>query len=195
MGRDEHWHRERSINCRAANVSDPHWPTRESPSRRCTKCHDHLRIDRDDLLSHPGCACRELTEARLAMDPLLPALLVAEMLHGIRHVDVLPSETCGRKRVGQDPPRGPDEGPTFEILLIARLLADEHDLAGDWPFAEYDLRRIVPEVASATRTRGVPKIVPRRAFGHPRLGSCLRCSAHLGQLPATSITETAMTVG
>jgi hypothetical protein len=39
---------------------------------------------------------------------------------------------------------------TCEVLLVARLLADEHHLRACEPFAEHRLRCVAPQVAAVT---------------------------------------------
>src|SRR5438045_3579111 len=49
---------------------------------------------------------------------------------------------------------GADERMTGEILLVARLLADQHDARAFRPFAEHGLRGVFPQIAVAATLRG-----------------------------------------
>src|SRR5262249_28255200 len=51
--------------------------------------------------------------------------------------------------------RGPDERPPLLVLLVAGLLADEHDRGVIRPLAEDGLRADPPEVAAMAARRGL----------------------------------------
>ena len=59
-------------------------------------------------------------------------------------------------------PRGTDERMPGAILLVAGLLADQNDLRRGWPFTKDGLRRALPQIAGAARTRGASSLLERR---------------------------------
>ena len=72
-----------------------------------------------------------------------------EMLDGVGDVDSRAVEIgFGHRAVEQLAGRA-DEGAAGEVLLVARLLADEHDASVGRAFAEHGLGRGLPEVAAA----------------------------------------------
>ena len=60
-------------------------------------------------------------------DAPLAALFEAEVLHGIREVDVLAGDARGCERAVQGRAGGSDERLPREVLSVTRLLPDEHD--------------------------------------------------------------------
>ena len=74
-------------------------------------------------------------------------------------------------------PAGPDERPSGEILLVARLLADEHDRRVERAFAEHRLGRILVEVAARAAARILEQRLPRCAQIAARLDRAARPQA------------------
>lgn len=50
-----------------------------------------------------------------------------EMFHGIRDIHALPLNSCFSQSLVQDFTGWSDKGMSGPVLLVARLLADEHD--------------------------------------------------------------------
>src|SRR5205807_9324739 len=90
-----------------------------------------------------------LGPVRLVVDAALAARLPLEVLDGVRDVDAAAVDAGGGERLVKDAPCRPDEGTAREILPVARLLADEHQLRTRRAFAEDGLRRVPPELAGA----------------------------------------------
>ena len=59
-------------------------------------------------------------------------------------------------------PGAADEGAALQILLVARLLADEEDARIQRPLAEHRLRRVLVEVAARAAARLLPQCLPGR---------------------------------
>src|SRR5262249_59607364 len=55
---------------------------------------------------------------------------------------------ASRQRTVEHPPRRSDKRLTREVFLVARLLADQHDVRGPAPLARYRLRRVLVEGAA-----------------------------------------------
>ncbi len=76
------------------------------------------------------------------------------MLDGIGDVDRRAVDLRRLQRPVEQLSGGPDERPPGEILLVARLLADEDDRGIQRAFAEHRLGRMFVEVAArCTRAR------------------------------------------
>lgn len=73
-----------------------------------------------------GCTVTSAIRSR-AGDAPLAALFEAEVLHGIREVDVPAGDARGCERAVQGRAGGSDERLPGEVLSVTRLLPDEHD--------------------------------------------------------------------
>src|SRR3546814_16243823 len=94
------------------------------------------------------------------MEAPLAALRELEMLDRVGDVDLAAFDSGLVERAIEHPPRRADEGATGQILLIARLLADQHDRGADGAFAEHRLRRVLLERATRAALRLVAKRCP-----------------------------------
>src|SRR5204862_6342605 len=102
-------------------------------------------------------------------DPPLAAWLPLEMLHGVRTVD-RPRFDAGRLEAPvEQPPGGADERVALAVLLVARLLADQHEGSVSRPFAEDGLGGIAPELAAAARLHRLAHAAKTPALGHVAL--------------------------
>jgi hypothetical protein len=88
------------------------------------------------------------------VQPALAARLVLEVLYGVGDVDVVTFDAGGLQRLIQHAPGGADERPAGPILLVARLLADQHHGGARGSLAEDGLRGMPPKRAAAA-ARGV----------------------------------------
>src|SRR5690606_12557430 len=70
------------------------------------------------------------------------------------HVCIVALDAGGREGFVENPSGRSDEWTPFDILSIARRLADEHYARIRNAFTEDGLRRVFPERATATRCRG-----------------------------------------
>src|SRR5215208_5359929 len=82
---------------------------------------------------------------------------------------------------------------TLEVLAVARLLADQHDLGARRPLAEHRLCRVLVQVASAACPRRLDE-GRQRALGRQEVGRGPRrfdASRHLPpHLPSTEAMQT-----
>jgi hypothetical protein len=74
------------------------------------------------------------------------------VLDRVRQVHGLVRDADLLEELAQEAPRGADERPTLEVLRVARLLADEHQLARR-TFAEDGLRPELPQLTAAALRR------------------------------------------
>lgn len=78
----------------------------------------------------------DLTDGRLLMDAAFSALLIFEVLDGVRNVSVLSFHAGGFEGLIQKAPGRADEGTTLQVFLIAGLLADKGERSADRTFAK-----------------------------------------------------------
>ena len=117
----------------------------QRPRRRGTEADDQLRIDEPYFTIQPGLAGAHLGVVRRGMQARLAATVELEVLHGVGEVETVALESRIREGTVEQLPGRPDERPAREVLVIARLLADEHDARIAGPFPEYGLRGRLPE--------------------------------------------------
>ena len=132
---------------RAATAPRPH---RSTP----------VRVGRTNCISactHGRHAVR-LPTVGLLMDPPLPPELVAEMLDGVRDVDVLAGDPGALQPAIEHSTGGSDERVTLQVLAITRRLADEHQLGVPRPFSHHGLRGGLPKVARAAFLDGLAEV-------------------------------------
>src|SRR6185436_13976037 len=99
------------------------------------------------LTSQPLVASRDFQLAGLLVNAAPAARLELEMLDGVRDVreatfDVRLLECCVEQLA-----RRSDKGTAGDVLLIARLFADEDDTGRLRSFAPHCLRRVLPQRA------------------------------------------------
>src|SRR5205085_10238468 len=121
--------------------------------------HDELRSHRRDLRLEPRKTGLDLVVAGLLVEPALAAArrLPFEVLHDVGHVDLGPIDAGLAEGAVEEPSRRTDERRALAILLVARLLTDEHDRRARGPFAEDGLRGARVEVAARARRRDGPQ--------------------------------------
>src|SRR5262245_54866147 len=112
---------------RAPFLHQPELRSEERLRGRRAETDDQRRTDGFELRLEPGTAGDELRHARLLVDASLAARLPFEMLDGVRKVDLRAVDAGLAQRLIQDGPSGSDERSSGTILLIARLLTDEHE--------------------------------------------------------------------
>ncbi len=122
---------------------------------RCGRAerHDDARPYDLDLIVEPEAADIDLARVGLLVEAPLAARLVLEMLDGIGDVDSRALDAGRLERRIEDLAGGTDEGTPGQILLIARLLADQHHMSVGRTLAEYSLGRVLVEVAAGAAAR------------------------------------------
>src|SRR5207237_10487912 len=110
--------------------------------------HDHLALDHLDLRLQPRPARTDLAGVWLLMQPSLAAAGPAEMLDGVGHVDPATIDARLFQAFLQQPAGGADEGLALEVLLVAGLLADQHELRALTALAEDGLGGVGPQLAA-----------------------------------------------
>ncbi len=179
MDRRGHRLGEVRLDQRAAAPSDAKRPAEERLGCGRAEQHEHPGLDHRDLCLEPGAASGDLARARLLMNAPLPARLPLEVLHGIRHVRSGAVDPGLGERLVEEPPRRADERAPGPILLVARLLADEHGGRGLRALAEDGLGSEPPELAPPTArcslAKGGQRTLLREEIGR---GSGFLLSSH-----------------
>src|SRR3546814_14990892 len=99
-----------------------------------------MRFDQTVLSRVPPAARLDLAGTGLRMEVPLAGLRELEVLGRGGYLDLAAFDSGLVERAIEHPPRRADEGATGQILLIARLLADQHDRGADGAFAEQNGR-------------------------------------------------------
>src|SRR6185369_10029109 len=97
--------------------------------------------------------CRLLLRRRL-VDATLAAQLELEVLDRVGDVDLAARDAELLERAGEKLPGRTDEGTALQILLVARLLAHEHQPGAAAAFAADRLRRVLADRALAASLQG-----------------------------------------
>jgi hypothetical protein len=87
------------------------------------------------------------------VEPVLAGRLEFEMLYAIGNIDRCSCNARLLQCAIENLPCGTNERATSQVLLIPRLLADEHDPSIAWALPEYCLRRgaVQPAARAAVR--------------------------------------------
>src|SRR5262245_59092433 len=101
--------------------------------------HDGGWLDDRALLDEPPLAAVDLVGVRTLVQTPLAAHLVLEVLDRVGHENVVARDAGLFQRLVQDAAGRSHERLAGEILLIAGLLADQHQVRADAAFAGHDL--------------------------------------------------------
>jgi hypothetical protein len=104
-----------------------------APSDDCRGFHDR------PLLVEPPFAALDLVGVGPLVQAALAAHLVLEVLDGVGHEGVVACDACFRQGPVENLSGGPHEGPSGEILLVAGLLAHQHQPRVSRTLAGHDL--------------------------------------------------------
>jgi hypothetical protein len=105
-------------------------------------------------------AARRLVQAALAACPPL------EVLDGVGYIDLAAVDLGPLQCLREYPPGRSDEGLALDVLAVARLLADQHQLRLFVAGAEDRLRCVLPERAAVAVVGGAAKGGERAARGN-----------------------------
>jgi len=131
-------------------------PAAQQALRRRRAQHDQrLGPDDVDLRAQPRPARADLAGVGLLVDAPLAALLEAEVLDGVRDVDLVAVDPRELEGAAELASRGADERAPLAVLAVAGHLADEHHPGVLVALAEDGLRRGLPEVAPAAAAGGL----------------------------------------
>src|SRR5262249_42246431 len=105
------------------------------------------------------------------------ARLPLEVLHDVRDVGVRPIDAGLVERLVEEPTGRTDERPPGEVLVVARLFADEHHPSAPAAFTGNSLSAALPEGAGAAAGGGLLEILEGRLFRNQRRGGPRRLLA------------------
>lgn len=126
---------------------------------------DRARPDRLDLGFQPRPARAHLGGGRLLVQAPLAAADPAEVFDGVRDVDAGAVDPGLTERLVEQPAGRADERFAAQVLLVARLLAHEHDPRMPVALPENGLRRVLPQVAAVARSRGFAELLDAAGVG------------------------------
>ena len=130
-----------------AHLRDAEARPEKGLSRRRAEEHEDTRLDDGELGFEPRAARGLLGCVGLLMDAPPATRLPLEVLHSVGDVCLPPVDPGFVHALVENPTGRADEGSPREILLVAGLLADEHDVGRLGAFAEHRLGRVSVEIA------------------------------------------------
>src|SRR5438105_14607102 len=101
------------------------------------------------------------------------------MLDRVGNVDALPVDPGGSQAFVEQLSRRPHERLARQVLLVPRLLADEHQLSSRRSLAEHGLGGVLPEAASSAGAGGPSEARARSTPAKPRVPSHTVIAARL----------------
>lgn|SRR5919109_1252320 len=150
MNRRRHRRQSVSFDDLAPVLRETELGAEQGPCSRRAEANDQLRLGDGDLLIEPRTACVDLPHRWFLVDATFPALLPSKVFDGVRDVDVRSIDACLLEGPIQDRTGRTDERLAREILSVAGLFADKHDVGDRIAFAEHRLCGTFPQVAIAT---------------------------------------------
>src|SRR5688572_473317 len=115
---------------------------------------DNRRLHGAQLRFQPRAARLHFRRTRLLVDAPLATRLPLEVFYGVGDIHLIARDAGVGKRLVEQRARGPDKRLPLPVLLIARLLADEHHPRALRPCPEHDLCGGLIEIAPAAFVRG-----------------------------------------
>ena len=92
------------------------------------------------------------------MNAPLAARLELEVLHRVRNKHVLPCDSRFLQRAVENRTGRPHKRMPLLILLIPRLLSNEHHIRFTRPFARHSLRRVLPKLTAPACIHRIPQL-------------------------------------
>src|SRR5690242_2976216 len=152
---------------------------RECAQRRAAEGDDYPRLYGGDLAREPHVAGADVSDVRSPVKTPLTARFPSKMLHGVRDEEVAALEAGRCEAVIENLAGRADKCVPAQILLIAGLLANQHDARVRRPDADDRLRRVSPQIATTACSR--PVLGARQLLERPfnRLGRAKLAIVHL----------------
>ena len=159
MGGDEYERREWRLKRLAADFPDRHRPPEHAASRCRAEANHGLSLDHRQLEGKPRTTSQNFTGARFGMNAPFSSWRPFEMFDRIRQVHTIGPQADRSQCVLKHLTGWANEWLAGAVLLIARLLSDEHNRGGRGPVAKHCLCSGLPQVAGSALRRGRPSIV------------------------------------
>src|SRR4051812_32985784 len=142
---------------------------------------EHLWLHHFEFRLEPRVARGDLLGARAFVDAAFPAWRPLEVLDRVRDVHGVAVDAGLLQGLVEQTTGGTDERAALEVLPVARLLADHHDLRARTPLAEHGLGRVAEQIASLAACSGLRERGKRALLRKEVRGGALQLLArHLG---------------
>jgi hypothetical protein len=134
----------------AANLGNAYGSPQHSACRRSAKRYDKFGSYQRSLLIEPPAATIDLVGVRALVKTTLATFLEFEVLDCIGNKQLDAIKTGVSDRAVEDAASRPNERPTAQILVVARLFPDEHDASVARPLSRNNLSGILIKRAART---------------------------------------------
>jgi hypothetical protein len=158
---DRHQERRRAFENAPSAPHDRDCPSRDRGRAGGSERHEQPRANNLDLLLEPPLARLDLTRVGLLVKTSLAPRFVLEVLYCIRQVELAAIDAGACEGLVEEAPGRPDERPPADILLVAGLLADEHDGSIARPLPENRLRGLAIERTALAALRLAREVAER----------------------------------
>ena len=148
------------------DLGDAFFRLQQQLRREVAERNDHARFDELELTIEPGRAGLDLVRLRIAVAG-------RTTLHDVRDVHVGPRQPDAFDELRKQLAGPADEGLTFQILLLARSFAHEHQIGIGAAHTEDHLRTPAREFAQGAGERGGSDVGEQRTRG--ARGVRIRC--------------------
>src|SRR5690606_2216869 len=129
---------------------------------------DHVRVDDGELGLQPRMTRHQMAQLGRLMDTALTTLLKPEVLDGVGEVHLVAPDPGGLQWAREDVSGWADKRLPLLVLLVARLLPDEHQPRVGAAAGEHGLGRVLPQLTAAALVDGTFQAPQRGSFRHPR---------------------------
>jgi hypothetical protein len=131
----------------AALLCDGHGSAQNRLRSRGSQADHDSRLQDRDLGLKPGLACYHFPHGWLLVEAALAAPYPFEMLDRVGDVNLLAGDAGLRQSLVEHPSRRSDKGTSLAIFLIARLLANQHQIRVRGANPKNRLSRALVEIA------------------------------------------------
>jgi hypothetical protein len=147
--------------CLPAHPADGDDLAEQAARRGGAERHNGGRLDDRALGLEPDLAALDLIRVRALVQPPLAAHLVLEMLDCVGDEGGVAGNAGVFQRLIEDPSGRPDEWLAGKVFLVARLLADQHEMRVPAALAGNGLRCMLVERAARALLLGLPQLAQR----------------------------------
>ena len=146
-----------------------------APGGAGAQSHGKARPNKVKFVPEPPPATLDLVRCWTLVQAPFAALLELEMLDRIGHERFAPLDSCRCQCFVENTPRRAHEWRALQVLVIAWLLAYQHQRRATWASSRHSLRRVAIKVAAAAllefcrerhKRRGSGQVVCDKVLGH-----------------------------
>ena len=139
----------RQLERLTARLSDRHGLAEHPQRGGGPQADDHPGAYDAPLGVQPPATGRDMRGRGVLVDPPLAAQFMTEVLHRVGDIGPIAWNLRFRQGAVEHLAGRSDEGPPDQILLVAGLLAHQHQRRGGGPLARHALGGVAPELAAA----------------------------------------------